>query len=152
MNKKLLCAISLAYMAVACNSLDKDALVQYGEISVALGGPKLEVTTKAETISPTSPEAADYSVSLYDSAGQLKYSAQYNEFGTRKLTLGTYYVTAENCTAAEAESANDNKGCMRLFGRSKDITLSSDKLTATATIDCTVANARVAVSIDSSVS
>ncbi len=149
MKKNFLCVIGLACMAVACNSAIEQP-VQYGEISVALGEPDVEVLTKADT--PLSPEeAADYMIRLYDSADNKKHEALYSAFGTQTLALGTYYVTAENCSEAAAESANEGKGRMRLYGRSGDVVLTAENLSQTATVECSVANARVAVVFDSSV-
>ncbi len=146
MKKILFCAFSLACMAVACNSVEEAAPVQYGEISVALGEPDVEVITRAED------SAADYMVRVFNSNHEMQHEVVYNQFGTCKLPLGIYYVTAENCSEAEAESANEGKGCMRLWGRSTDVVLSVDNLSQTASVNCEVVNARVAVAFDSSVS
>ncbi len=153
MKRIFLCALGLACMTVACNSVEEAVPVQYGEISVSLGDPEIEVITKAEpeVIDPSSPEAANYAVSILNSSGQEEYKAKYNEFITQKLALGEYKVTAEDCTEAEAESANDNKGKMRLYGET-EINLTAENLSQTATVNCEVANARVAVVFDESVS
>lgn len=150
MNKKILTAAALALMTVACTQKVEQPL-KYGQLSVSLSGePSVEVVTKATALDQTSEDAKDYTVRIYDKtdAPGLKYEASYYEFATQTLPLGTYYVTAENCTEAEAETGN---GQMRLAGKSADVTLSADALTGTATVECAVTNAKVSVQFDASV-
>ncbi len=155
MKRNIFCALGVALIAVACNSVKEDtAPVQYGEISVSLGDPELEVITKAFTaLDPESDEASQYVVRVfsYDTNEQQGIDATYKDFQPMKLPLGKYYVSAENCTPIEAEEGD---GKMRIAGDSKDapITLTSDNLSQTATVNCSVANARVAVVYDESVS
>ncbi len=150
MKKIFLCAFGLACMAVACNSVKEDAPAQYGEISVTLGEPDIEVVTKAaEELKPTDTEAANYTVRIFNSSDEKQYEVKYSEFTSPyKLELGTYYVTAENCTEAAAESEN----VMRLYGRSDNITLTADAISKKATVNCEVANSLVSVVFDQSVS
>lgn len=150
---KILTPLAIAFMAVACTS-KVDEPLQYGRLSVALSGePSVEVVTKAEALDKTSEDAKDYTVSIYDksAASEPKYSATYFDFATQTLPLGTYYVTAENCTESEAESAESGKGKKRIAGQSADVTLAADALTGTATVNCTVTNALVSVKFDASV-
>ncbi len=152
MKKNFLCVIGLACMAVACNSVI-DKPVQYGEISVSMGEPEVEVITKApETLDKNSAEAAAYTVSIFEKGvAEAVYSKNYQEFQTQKLPLDkTYYVTAENCTEAAAEEADGGNGRMRLFGQSTDILLSLANISHTATVNCEVVNAKVSVSFDAS--
>lgn len=150
MKIKILTAAAFALSVVACNQ-KTDQPLQYGELSVALSGePVVEVISKSvQTLDPESAEASDYMVRIFDSSNALQYEAAYNVFESQKLPLGTYYVIAENCTEAEAEA---DYGRMRLYGRSEDITLSATSLSQTAEVACTVANAKVTVVYDSSVS
>lgn len=147
--KKILTLAALASIAVAC-STKVDEPVQYGTLSVSLGEPSVEVVSKAAetTLDPASEEAKNFTVSILNNAHQQMYSKTYFEFQTQTLPLGTYYVTAENMTEVAAEVGN---GQMRLYGRSADITLSKTQLTQTATVNCTVANAKVSVAFDESV-
>ncbi len=148
MKKNFLCLIALAGIAVACNSVVDEPL-RYGEISVAVGEPEVEVITKAETLDKDSDEAAGYVVRVYDAENvQQGSDATYRDFQPVKLPLGTYYVTAENCAADADELGN---GQMRLFGRSSDIVLSVENISQTATVDCEVVNAKVSVSFAESV-
>lgn len=149
MANKILTAAALTFVAVAC-STEVEETLQYGQLSVALSGePEVEVVTKAaELLGQTDPAAADYMVRIYDSSDALQYEASYSTFEAQRLPLGTYYVTAENCTEAAAEEGN---GKMRLYGRSADVNLTADALSKTATVDCAVANAKVSVRFDESV-
>lgn len=151
MKMKFVYATAIAMMAVACNSERIDEPVQFGEISVALSGePEVDVITKAaETLDPTSDLAKEYTVRILNSSNSVKYEASLFDFKTQTLELGTYYVTAENCSETQAESGSGKK---RLYGRSADITLSPENLSETAVVPCSVANALVSVGFDSSVS
>lgn len=151
MKMKFVYATAIAMMAVACNSERIDEPVQFGEISVALSGePEVDIITKAaETLDPTSDLAKEYTVRILNSSNSVKYEASLFDFKTQTLELGTYYVTAENCSETQAESGSGKK---RLYGRSADITLSPENLTETAVVNCTVANALVSVEFDSSIS
>lgn len=149
MKRTLIGAAFIALTAVACNTKIETPEV-YGELSVSLAGePVVEVISKAvETLEQTDPEAENYMVRIYDSADAEMYESVYSAFETQRLALGTYYVTAENCTESEAEEGN---GKMRLYGRSEDVTLTADQLVKTATVNCTVSNAKVSVQFDESV-
>ncbi len=146
MKKIIFCAAALACMAVACNSVKENtAPVQYGEISVSLGEPDLEVITKAAQPDDT----PNYTVRVFNDAGvQQGSDVLFGTFQPMKLPLGTYYVTAENCTEAEAEEGN---GVMRLFGESNRVTLTANALSQSAEVKCQVANARVSVAFDENV-
>lgn len=143
--------IALAGMAAACTSAGTDIPVRYGELSVALHGePSVDVLTKAAmTLDPASDEAKEYIVRIYDSEGDEKYEASLFDFKPQTLAFGTYSVTAENCSEAEAENGPGKK---RLYGCCEGVILSEEHLSQTAIIGCTVANALVSVVFDSSVS
>lgn len=149
MKNKILTLAALSLMAAAC-AQKADEPLQYGELSVRLSGePAVDVVTKApEALLPTDDDASAYMVRIYDSAGAMKYESAYSSFEAQRLPLGTYYVTAENCTEADAEAGS---GKMRLYGRSLDMNLTADALSQTATVNCTVANALVSVQFDESV-
>ncbi len=148
--------MALSLMAVACNSVNVEPDLQYGEISVSLGEPEVEVVAKAPTaLLPTDADAARYTVRILDESGQLCKDAAgndcegtYNNFTTRKLPLGRYYVTAENCSEPAAE---DGFGQKRIAGQSQIVELSTSALSQTATVNCAVTNALVTVIFDSSV-
>lgn len=150
MKKFILSLVSLAAMVSACNTVMIEQPDQCGELSVSLfDEPGVEVVTKApEALSPTDDEASKYTVRIFNASDEKLYEATYKAFETQTLALGSYYVTAENCSEAAAETGN---GTMRLFGKSDNVTLSADALTGTATVNCTVTNAKVSVKFDESV-
>ena len=154
--KKLFYMSVAMVAAIACQGVRIENPETYGLLSVALEGdtPVVEVETKATTtLTPT--QAANYNVAVYDNAkctgepvvGPLKYSA----FGTQKLPLGTYYVTAESCTETDAETYADNKGQLRYHGVSDAVTLTTSSLVQKAEVNCTIQNAKVTVAFDASV-
>ena len=149
---KLIYAMALASMAVACNSAIIDAPQRYGEISVALGSPDVAVVTKADpvTLTPESDGASDYTVRIFNANGKKMHEVTYDNFTEAKvLPFDTYYVTVENCNEATAE---DGFGVLRLYGRTEDdIILDASNLSASAVVNCKVANAKVSVVFDKSV-
>lgn len=150
MKRKLIGAALTALMTVACNTEIENPEV-YGELSVSIAGePAAEVISRApEKLEKTDPEASGYMVCICSSSDEKLYEAKYSVFESQKLPIDkTYYVTAENCTEAAAEDGN---GKMRLYGRSEDVTLTADQLVKTATVNCTVSNAKVSVRFDESV-
>lgn len=152
MKKFILSLIPFACAVAACNTVSIEQPVQYGELSIALADePALEVETKAaETLDKTSEAAKDYTVRVFNSSNQQQgEDVSYYAFETMKLPLGTYYVTAENCSEADAESGN---GKMRLYGKSDDVSLSLETLYQAASVACEVTNAKVSVEFDASVS
>ncbi len=146
MQKVYIYMIGLILMTLSCNSLNEDLPTRYGELSVMLGDPDIEVLTKVpESLSPEDPAAASYTISIYDSSNQFVRCTTYNHFGNQVLPLGTYYVTAENCTESESESG---RGQMRLFGKSENVTLSLENMIQTVGVNCSVQNAKLTVSFD----
>ncbi len=146
MKKLLICAASLVLLAASCNSLRENSPAQYGEISVVLGEPDVEVIAKsAQTLLPTDPSASEYMIRIYDQDNQFRQGQKYSEFECQPLALGSYYVTAENCSADEAEAGN---GKMRIYGKSDPVVISADILNPTATVSCYVQNAKVTVAFD----
>jgi len=146
MNKKNFLTMASALVAVACNTTIETP-VQYGELSVNLAGePQVEVISKAEA---TSEDVSNYTVRIFNESNVQKYESVYNAFETQVLPLGTYYVTAESCSA---DAAEDGYGKMRLYGRSADVTLTAAQLSQKAEVECEVANALVTVRFDASVS
>ena len=152
MKKLILSLIPLACAAVACNTVSIEEPARYGQLSVALADePVIEVQTKSGTALDKETNAAkEYDVSVFNSSDEKQgETVTFYEFQTQTLQFGTYYVTAENCSEEEAENGN---GKMRLAGRSENVTLSLENLSGTASVECTVTNAKVAVEFDSFVS
>ena len=150
MMRKIVYSFIAACLLTASCAKEADAPLKYGTLSITLAGdPSFDVTTKAPVkLEQSSEEAAGYTVRIYNDENVKKYEAPYSKFVPQTLRLGTYYVTAENCTEKEAEEGN---GMMRLYGRSQNVTLSATKPEDAAEISCTVSNAKVAVVYDDSV-
>ena len=127
--------------------------MEYGTLAVSLSGdPVIEVVSKAaETLTPA--KAANYNIAVYTSAdcsgNPVEGTAKkYSELTSPVvLPAATYYVWAESCTAADAESG---KGVMRFEGVSPAVEVRPG-FASTATVECTVANAVVTVNFDDSV-
>ncbi len=135
--------VPLALFAASCSSPSEEMHIQYGRLSVSLAQPDVQVVTRVpEELSPTDPTASGYIVRLYNEGGVPQYEAAYNEFGTQLVPFGTYYITAENCSETEAEIG---KGCMRLFGRSANVEVSSESFEQIVSVECTVQNAKFTV-------
>ena len=145
--------MSAALLAVSCNTVSIEEPVQYGTLAVSLSGdPVIEVVSKAaETLTPD--KAANYNIAVYTSAdcsgNPVEGTAKkYSELTSPVvLPAATYYVWAESCTAADAESG---KGVMRFEGVSPAVEVRPG-FASTATVECTVANAVVTVNFDDSV-
>ncbi len=138
---------ALLILVAACQSARIDNPVEYGEITIALTGePAVDVVAKADP----SISANDCAVSIWD-AGNSYVVEEFKFSGTvsKMLPFGTYYVTAENCTVAEAQEGN---GCKRVAGKSADVTIDYAHLINPVSVSCEVTNARVAVKFDASTS
>lgn len=144
--KKVFILTALTVLAASCQRIEMSKPLQYGSLNVAMDAEvKVEAITKAAA---TAEELANYNVEVIgqDEASTSHYDGLYKDFQPLTLPLGTYTVSAENCTSAEAENGN---GCKRLYG-STDVTISETNLTRTAEFTCYVANALVTVEFDKS--
>ena len=140
--KKVFILTALTVLAASCQRLELSKPLQYGSLSVAMDAEvKVEAVTKA-----AADDLNNYTVTVAGSAEGLPKSCLYSAFQPLTLPLGTYTVSAENCTSTEAETGN---GCKRLFG-STEVTISESNLNATAEFTCSVANTLVTVVFDAS--
>ena len=145
--------MSVALLAVSCNTVRIEEPVGYGTLAVSLSGdPVIEVVSKAaETLTPD--KAANYNIAVYTSAdcsgNPVEGTAKkYSELTSPVvLPAATYYVWAESCTPAEAESG---KGVMRFEGVSPAVEVRPG-FASTATVGCNVANAVVTINFDEAV-
>lgn len=150
MKKFNLSLLAASCLFAACNTAKIEDPVQYGTLSVALADePIVEVVTKAPTtLVKTSDDAKNYVVRVYDDNNvQQGEDVTFYDFAPVTLPLGTYYVTAENCSESQAENGN---GQIRLYGSSGDVVLALNSLVQTAEVNCTVANAKVSVEFEAS--
>ena len=144
--KKVIIITALTVLAASCQRIEMSKPLQYGSLSVAMDAEvKVEAVTKAAA---TAEELKNYNVKVIgqDQASTSYYDGLYSAFQPLKLPLGTYTVSAENCTSTDAEKGN---GCKRLFG-STEVTISESNLNPTAEFTCSVANALVTVEFDKS--
>ena len=144
--KKVIIMTALTVLAASCQRLEMSKPLQYGSLSVDMDAEvKVEAVTKAAA---TPEELANYNVKVIgqDQASTSYYDGLYSAFKPLKLPLGTYTVSAENCTSTVAETGN---GCKRLFG-STEVTISESNLNPTAEFTCSVANTLVTVEFDKS--
>lgn len=146
MKKIIIFAAALAAMT-ACNKsvFETSAPSEgFGYINLGISADAEMVVTKAAT-TLTSEQLKNYTVTLKQGATTQwtkKYSAITSDDWT--VPAGTYTVEVENLTVTEAYANTDNnnsKGQLRLAG-SSPVTVVAGK-TATCTVPCTVANAKV---------
>ena len=146
--KKVIIMTALTVLAASCQRLEMSKPLQYGSLSVDMDAEvKVEAVTKAAA---TPEELANYNVKVIGQNQTSYYDGLYSAFKPLKLPLGTYTVSAENCTSTEAETETETgNGCKRLFG-STEVTISESNLNPTAEFTCSVANALVTVEFDKS--
>ena len=139
--KKVFHLAIIAALAVGCRTLDMYQAM--GTLSVSLE-PEVNVQVKACDENDT----PNYTVSVTsrsDVSG-LPYQSAFKDFKPLDLPMGTYTVSAENCTADEAVSGYGRK---RLFG-TKDVTLSYEKPNQTVNLDCILVNSLISIILDPS--
>lgn len=141
--KKVFILTALTVLAASCQRIEMSKPVQYGSLNVAMDA---EVKVEAVTKAAAANDLNNYTVTVAGSAEGLPKSCLYSAFQPLTLPLGTYTVSAENCTSEEAENGN---GCKRLYG-STSVEISETDLTPTASFTCYVANALVTVEFDKS--
>lgn len=140
--KKVFHLAIIAALAAGCQTLDIHQPM--GSLSVSLE-PEVNVEVKACDENDT----PNYIVSITSasSVSGPPYKSAFKNFKPLSLPMGTYTVSAENCTAAEAVSGYGHK---RLFG-SKDVTLSYEKPNQTVNLDCVLVNSLISIIFDPSV-
>ena len=144
--KKLLYISFFAALLCSCERKSDDG-PGMGSIDVHLAA---DVPTRA-VVELTPEQAADYNIAVFNAntgvqqGSTMKYAA-YTPVYVRLNNF--YYVTAESCTASEAE---DGMGKVRYAGKSANTFLTSENFLHVATVECSVANARVTVTFDESI-
>lgn len=134
----LICNITL----VCCTSID----VTEGDITFDINTQikqALDIDVKSTSESEVTPEQID-AFTLWVDGTKIRgtYGAIKNE--TYKLKVGTYTARAESITAEAAETASDSYGCVRYYGET-EFEVKPLETTQNVNIDCSIANARVAV-------
>lgn len=140
--KKVFHLAIIAALAAGCQTLDIHQSM--GSLSVSLE-PEVNVEVKACEENDT----PNYTVSVtsHSDVSGLPYKSAFKDFKPLSLPMGTYTVSAENCTADEAVSGYGHK---RLMG-TKDVTLSYEKPNQTVNLDCVLVNSLISIIFDPSV-
>ena len=146
MKKIIVFAAALAAMTACNKSVLETATPSegFGYINLGISADAEMVVTKAAT-PLTSQQLTNYTVTLKQ-GGTTEWTNKYSAITSDDWTVpaGTYTVEVENLTVAEAYENKDNNnpyGQLRLAG-SSPVTVVAGK-TATCTVPCTVANAKV---------
>ena len=140
--KKVFHLAIIAALAAGCQTLDIHQSM--GSLSVSLE-PEVNVEVKACDENDTD----NYTVSVTSASAVsgLPYKSAFKDFKPLSLPMGTYTVSAENCTAEEAVSGYGHK---RLMG-TKDVPLSYEKPNQTVNLDCVLVNSLISIIFDPSV-
>ena len=116
-----------------------------GNVSVCIENtisPPLSVEVKSSETEVTPEQIDAFTLWIDGSKIRGTYAAIKNE--TYKLKVGDYTACAESCTAEYAEANPDSYGCVRYYGESA-FEVKSLETTQNVSIECSIANARVAV-------
>lgn len=132
----------LFFTLVSCSNLDENTGIVNIRIYTSIPIP-LEVEVKSAAESEVTPEQID-AFTLWVDGTKIggTYGSIRNE--TYKLKVGAYTAHAENCTAEYAEANPDSYGCVRYYGAT-EFEVKTLETTQNVGIDCSIANARVAV-------
>ena len=152
--KNLIKTVAVVLLAVSCQRVQMVApQTQYGSLGVSLK-TESEMVTKADpgvTLNPSDLNLtpSDLNLKIVEKTSpepEPVYNGKYGDYTSLTLPMNhSYTVSAENCTAAEAEAGN---GQIRVYG-SQEVTINS--LSNDVSFTCTVQNARVEVAFDPSV-
>ena len=140
--KKIFHLAIIAVLAAGCQTLDIHQSM--GTLSVSL---EPEVNVEVKACDENAKENYIVSITSASSVSGLPYKSAFKDFKPLSLPMGTYTVSAENCTAAEAVSGYGHK---RLFG-SKDVTLNYENPNQTVNLDCVLVNSLISIIFDPSV-
>lgn len=140
--KKVFHLAIIAALAAGCQTLDIHQSM--GSLSVSLE-PEVNVEVKACDENETPKYIV--SVTSASAVSGLLYQSAFKDFKPLSLPMGTYTVSAENCTADEAVSGYGHK---RLFG-TKDVKLSYENPNQTVNLDCVLVNSLISIIFDPSV-
>lgn len=140
--KKVFHLAIIAALAAGCQTLDIHQSM--GSLSVSL---EPEVNVEVKACDENDKDNYIVSVTSASAVSGLPYQSAFKDFKPLDLPMGTYTVSAENCTAEEAVRGYGHK---RLFG-SKDVTLSYEKPNQTVNLDCVLVNSLISIIFDPSV-
>ena len=141
--------IALSLILAACTTQDWPYLLHQegqGGIAVSLQGSQ----TRATTSVITKEEADLFLVTLYKGEDLIAQQTMLGHLGSLTFPAGYgYSLFVESITEQDAQTLNDGWGAKRYTGQSKSFGIHAGQTTKVA-VGCSVANAAVAVNIDSS--
>lgn len=141
MNKIFHLAI-ITILAAGCRTLDMHQAM--GTLSVSL---EPEVNVEVKACDENAKDNYIVSVTSSEDVSGLPYQSAFKDFKSLSLPMGTYTVSAENCSEDEAVNGYGHK---RLYG-TRDVTLSSKSPNQTANLDCVLVNSLISIIFDPSV-
>lgn len=124
-----------------------------GSFSVSLSADSLGVEVETRTAHPlTEAQQATFRLTLTDREGTVWENKLYTDVTLEDRTQPVadgYVLTAQNCTAQEAESLNDGWGQRRFYGQSTTFSIAKNTDTPVS-VECSMANAGLTVDFDES--
>lgn len=142
MRSYIISTFALCFLLSSCSSVEDTYNNVCIEIDEDICAPVC-VDVKSTSESEVTSEQID-AFTLWVDGTKIRgtYGAIKNE--TYKLKVGTYTARAESITAEAAETASDRYGCVRYYGET-EFEVKTLETTQNVNIDCSIANARVAV-------
>lgn len=134
---------TLALASLMLLSCSKDSIwnaQEQGQLSVNVEqGASVFVETKAAV------NTGDFNLKIFKNGGKVEYNGKVSAF-TSPMTLptGTYTVSAENITEAEALT---DRGAQRLADTQENVTVNANK-TTNITLNCVMVNSKVSFAFD----
>jgi hypothetical protein len=151
MKNLILSAMMIAAIFTSCSKDDSD-YEGYGNIAVNVNSDVNLSAVQTRAAVTDEKELANYTY-FVEKTGMTTWSGTYAQLTSATFTAATsaYYLSAQDCTEADAKSANNNFGKMRLYGKSDAFTITAGQ-TTTVDLKLTVANSKVSVVFDNSLS